>query len=47
MRVLVIEDEQRLAENVARILKENASSAVDLAFDGEEGLVLTTFLSLT
>jgi len=40
MRVLVIEDEQRLAENVARILKENASSAVDLAFDGEEGLFL-------
>src|SRR3954453_21829282 len=40
MRVLVIEDEQRLAENVAHILKENASSAVDLAFDGEEGLFL-------
>lgn len=40
MRVLVIEDEQRLAQNVARILKENASSAVDLAFDGEEGLFL-------
>jgi DNA-binding response OmpR family regulator len=40
MRVLVVEDEQRLAENVARILKENASCAVDLAFDGEEGLFL-------
>ena len=40
MRVLVIEDEQRLAQNVARILKENASSAVDMAFDGEEGLFL-------
>ncbi len=40
MRVLVVEDEQRLAHNVARILKENASSAVDLAFDGEEGLFL-------
>ena len=40
MRVLVIEDEQRLAENVARILKENASAAVDMAFDGEEGLFL-------
>jgi DNA-binding response OmpR family regulator len=40
MRILVIEDERRLAENVAHILKENASSAVDLAFDGEEGLFL-------
>lgn len=40
MRVLVVEDEQRLAENVAQILRENASSAVDLAFDGEEGLFL-------
>jgi DNA-binding response OmpR family regulator len=40
MRVLVIEDEQRLAQNVSRILKENASSAVDIALDGEEGLFL-------
>jgi DNA-binding response OmpR family regulator len=40
MRVLVIEDEKRLAENVARSLRENTSSAVDVAFDGEEGLFL-------
>jgi DNA-binding response OmpR family regulator len=40
MRVLVVEDEQRLAQNVARILKENASCAVDIAFDGEEGLFM-------
>jgi len=40
MRVLVIEDEKRLAENVARSLRENTSCAVDVAFDGEEGLFL-------
>jgi two-component system response regulator PhoP len=40
MRVLIVEDEQRLATNVANILKENASCAVDMAFDGEEGLFL-------
>src|SRR6185312_8205289 len=40
MRVLVVEDEQRLAENIAQILRENASSAVDLAFDGQEGFFL-------
>ena len=40
MRVLIIEDEPRLAENVARSLRENASYAVDTAADGEEGLFL-------
>jgi DNA-binding response OmpR family regulator len=40
MRVLIIEDEQRLAENIARSLRESASYAVDLAFDGEEGLFM-------
>jgi DNA-binding response OmpR family regulator len=40
MRVLVIEDETRLAENVARSLRERASCAVDVALDGEEGLFL-------
>jgi DNA-binding response OmpR family regulator len=40
MRVLVVEDEKRLAENVARSLRENTSCAVDVAFDGEEGLFL-------
>ena len=42
MRVLVIEDERRLAENVARSLKENASWVVDIAQDGENGLHLAS-----
>lgn len=36
MRVLVVEDEQRLAENIARGLREAAGYAVDRAPDGEE-----------
>src|SRR5689334_12938960 len=40
MRVLIIEDEKRLAENVARSLRESASCAVDIAPDGEEGLFM-------
>jgi two-component system response regulator PhoP len=40
MRVLVVEDELRLAENVARSLRESAGYAVDIAADGEEGLFL-------
>ena len=40
MRVLVVEDEMRLAENVARTLRERSSCAVDLAHDGSEGLFL-------
>ena len=42
MRVLVVEDERRLAENVARALREGAGYAVDIAGDGEEGLYLAT-----
>jgi len=38
MRVLVVEDEERLAQNVASILRDNALCAVDIASDGEEGL---------
>lgn len=38
MRVLVVEDEERLAQNVATILRDNALCAVDVASDGEEGL---------
>lgn len=38
MRVLVVEDEERLAQNVAAILRDNALCAVDIAADGEEGL---------
>jgi two-component system response regulator PhoP len=40
VRVLVVEDEKRLAENVARALRESAGYAVDIAADGEEGLYL-------
>jgi two-component system response regulator PhoP len=38
MRALVIEDEQRLAENIARGLRQSGGFAVDVASDGEEGL---------
>ena len=40
MRVLVIEDEQRLAVNVSRALNESAGYATDRAADGAEGLYL-------
>ena len=42
MRVLIVEDEKRLAENVAHALQESAGYAVDIARDGEEGLYLAT-----
>ncbi len=38
MRVLVAEDEVRLAENIASALREGPNYAVDLAHDGEEAL---------
>jgi DNA-binding response OmpR family regulator len=40
VRVLVVEDEKRLAENVARALRESAGYAVDIAGDGDEGWYL-------
>ncbi len=40
MRVLIVEDEPRLAENIARSLRESAGYAVDIATDGQEGLFL-------
>jgi DNA-binding response OmpR family regulator len=40
LRVLIIEDEPRLAENIARSLRESAGYAVDIAHDGQEGLFL-------
>ena len=40
MRALIIEDEGRLAENIARSLRESAGYAVDVAGDGQEGLFL-------
>jgi DNA-binding response OmpR family regulator len=42
VRVAVIEDEQRLAENVAASLRETEGFAVDVARNGEEGLYLVT-----
>ena len=40
MRVLIVEDERRLAENIARSLRETAGYAVDVALDGEDGLYM-------
>lgn len=40
MRVLIVEDEERLAQNVASTLREYALCAVDIAPDGEEGLFM-------
>ena len=37
MRVLIIEDETRLAQNIAMVLREQASCAVDISGDGEDG----------
>jgi two-component system response regulator PhoP len=37
MRVLIIEDEIRLARNIARALDEENSWAVDISCDGEDG----------
>lgn len=41
MRVLVVEDEVRLAENVAAGLRESSGYAVDIANDGADALLLT------
>jgi two-component system response regulator PhoP len=40
LRVLIVEDEKRLAENVGRALHEGAGYAVDVAHDGEQGSYL-------
>jgi DNA-binding response OmpR family regulator len=37
VRVLIIEDEVRLARNVASVLSEVAGYAVDLSYEGEDG----------
>jgi DNA-binding response OmpR family regulator len=37
MRVLIIEDEVRLARNIAKALRETISYAVDISTDGEDG----------
>jgi len=40
MRILIIEDEERLARNISSVLREAANFAVDIANDGEDGLHL-------
>jgi len=42
MHVLVIEDEERLAQNLAKAITKNAGFAVDIALNGEDGLHLAT-----
>ena len=39
MRILIVEDEKRIADFIARGLKEE-HYAVDIAYDGEQGLYL-------
>jgi two-component system, OmpR family, response regulator PhoP len=38
VRVLIVEDEKRMAANISRSLRESAGYAVDCAFDGSEGM---------
>ena len=42
MRVLIVEDEVRLARNIATFLREQANLAVDVSTDGEDGLHMAT-----
>jgi DNA-binding response OmpR family regulator len=42
MRVLVIEDERRLAENIANSLRERCGFAIDVATDGEDGYFMAS-----
>jgi two-component system copper resistance phosphate regulon response regulator CusR len=38
MRVLIIEDEVRLAKNIAQVFRESGNFAVDMSTDGVDGL---------
>ncbi|MCE5280134.1 MAG: response regulator transcription factor [Planctomycetaceae bacterium] len=38
MRLLIVEDEARLARNIASVLREKAGFAVDISYDGQDGL---------
>jgi two-component system response regulator PhoP len=42
MRVLIIEDEHRLAENIAESLEQACGFAVDVSLDGSDGFFLAT-----
>jgi DNA-binding response OmpR family regulator len=41
MRVLLVEDEVRLSENIAAALREGAGYAVDISRDGQEAILLS------
>lgn len=41
MRVLIVEDEGRLAQNVAALLREQIYCAVDVSNDDKDGLHMT------
>nr|WP_179493320.1 response regulator transcription factor [Granulicella arctica] len=43
MRILLVEDEHRLAENVAAAIRDGAGFAVDVAEDGKTGLDLAAY----
>ena len=45
MRVLIIEDETKVAANIAEALRENSGYAVDLAADGIRGIDLASELT--
>lgn len=38
MRVLIVEDEKRLSQNISQVLTDNEGYAVDVSFDGIDGL---------
>jgi len=40
VRVLIVEDESKLAKNISRSLQENAGYAVDVSLDGADGLFM-------
>lgn len=40
LRILIVEDEIRLAENIARSFRESGGYAVDVARDGEDGFFM-------
>jgi len=42
MRVLIVEDEIRIARNITRVLDEECSWAVDICTDGEDGRHMAT-----
>jgi len=37
MRILIVEDEEKLARNVAKVLRKHLDAAVDISTDGQDG----------